>query len=114
MNDVAHVKAKELHVKLDTHDHKSLVPQNNIFALRSGNVNLSRWTRVNFSVNLPSDPWTVFVQVKYPANSQLNVSDNFATIVTIANRSLIQVNVWRVDADADPAIDYQFEILATI
>jgi len=39
------------------------------------------------------------------------VSDNFAVIVTKTSRNNIQFNVWRVDKDENPSINYRFGFL---
>lgn len=99
--------------KLDYDDIIRFVHQDNIFAFRTPPVNLARWTIIDIPVGLPRDPVAVFVQTKFPPNTDLSVSDNFATLVSIATRSLIRVNVWRVDRGDDPSINYAFSVMIT-
>jgi hypothetical protein len=83
-----------------------------IVAFTTGSVNFARWTITDITgLFLPRDPKAVSVQIKFPANADLGVSDNFATLVSIANRSFIRVNTWRVDANADPSIDFSFSVI---
>jgi hypothetical protein len=106
-------EATHLTVEPELRAGERFVASDNIFAFRTRPVNLGRWSIIDISVNLPRDPIAVLVQVKFPPNTDLSVSDNFATLVSIATRSLIRVNVWRVDANADPSIDYAFSVMIT-
>lgn len=99
------VKESEVH---------SLVPEGNIFAFRTSPLDFAYWTCVSIHVNLPGTPRAVFAQIKFPPNGELNVTDNFSTVVTIATNSLIQVNAWRTDKKEVPRIQYAYDFLVII
>jgi hypothetical protein len=111
MTKTEYDKPAEFTIEIKESDLQRLVPQADIFAFTSFPVNLSRWSRTNFTVNLPRNPFAVFVQTKFPPNAVLTTPDNFSNVVTIATNRLIQVNTWRTDANADPSIDFSFHLL---
>jgi len=111
MSNTQDVKPIRNTTKVEKSDVHTLVPQNNIFAFRTSPVDFGRWTITDISVSLPATPRAVFVQIKFPPNTGLNVSDNFSTVVAIATSTLIQVNVWRTDSSANPSINYAYDLL---
>ena len=113
MSTVEEREARRLTVEPEKGSGERFVAPENFFAFRTPPVNLARWSIIDIPVSLPREPVAVLVQVKFPPNSDLSVSDNFATLVSIATRSLIRINVWRVDAAGDPSINYSFSVMIT-
>ena len=105
------VEAKVLQLKEPDKSNALFLNPDNIFSFRVGPVNVSRWTRIDIPINLPREPLVAFTQVRFPGNAQLNVSDNFSCTTAILSRTRLQVNVWRTDNSADPAINYDLDCL---
>ena len=102
--------------------HKSVNPfvaiQDQIYSFRSIPFTLAaHWTEIDHGIaflGLSRDPQTLHVQTKFPANTNLTVSDNFSIVVSVVDRSHIVFNVWRVDSSDNPAIQYAFDFLITL
>jgi hypothetical protein len=114
MSNTENVKPKYNTVEVKESEVHSLVPEGNIFTFRTPPVDFGRWTITDINVNLPGTPRTVFVEIKFPPNGPLNVSDNFSTVVAQAKNNLIQVNVWRTDKGENPSINFAYDVLVII
>jgi hypothetical protein len=94
-----------------------LTPQDSIFTFTTFPMSLGHWSVFNIdisSVGLPSDPVHVFTQMKFPANTNIGVSDNFSTLVASATRTNIQVSIWRVDSSDPAGIQYELHGLVIV
>src|SRR4051812_18555013 len=114
MSNTENVKPIHNTVEVEESGVHRLVPEGKIFTFRTSPVDFGRWTITDISVNLPGTSKTVFVQIKFPPNGPLNVSDNFSTVVSIATNRLIQVNVWRTDKGENPSINFAYDVLVIL
>jgi hypothetical protein len=80
-------------------------------AFTSGAADVGRWSILDMPVFMSTDnPSLVLITTRFD-NAELSVSDNFAVIVTKTTRNNIEFNLWRVDNDEDPSINYRFGFL---